>query len=83
MLLSMTLTTIIVGTTVGIIEFHGAISYWQYFNHALKISLIIEILGCFLIASTAIAALSKFLTQWLICNQFFRIHYKNISRVFD
>ena len=59
-LLSLTLTTIIVGTTVGIIEFHGAMTYWQYFNHTLKISLIIEILGCFFIALTAIAALSKF-----------------------
>ena len=59
LIISLTLTTFTTSATVSIIELYEIATQWQYFNQNLKISLILELLGCMLIAITALIALSK------------------------
>ena len=58
-IISLTLTTFTTSATVSIIELYEMATQWQYFNQNLKISLILEFLGCMFIAITALIALSK------------------------
>ena len=60
LLISSTFTTIAAGAAGGTIQLYGALSEWQYFTQSLKISFILEITGCFIIAITAIVTISKF-----------------------
>ena len=61
LLISSAFTTIAAGAAGGTIQLYGMLSNWQYLNQSLKISFILEIIGCFSIALTAIVAMSKFL----------------------
>ena len=61
LIISLTLTTFAASATVSSIQLHETATQWRYFNQNLKISLILELLGCMLIAISALIALSKLL----------------------
>ena len=59
LIISLTLTTFTASSTVSSIELYETVTHWTHFNQNLKISLILELSGCMLIAITALVALSK------------------------